>query len=70
MMHLRRHMRASSIAWLVALAALVVCYMTLVAGLLGVVGAPRGAMTVISAAIVGCVAVLLYLVTGMRELRP
>ena len=69
MMHLQRRTRMSSIAWLVLLAALVVCYVTIVAGLLGVVGAPRGSLTVFSAAMIGCMAAFVYLAAGLRELH-
>ena len=69
MMLLQRYARMSSIAWLVLLAALVVSYVTIVAGLFGVVGASHGSLTVFTAAMVGCVAAFVYLAAALRELR-
>jgi hypothetical protein len=66
---LQGHARMSTIAWRVVLAALVVSYLVIAAGLLGVVGAPRGSLAVFSAAMIGFVAAFVYLATALRELR-
>jgi hypothetical protein len=69
MMHMQGHGRPSSIAWLILLAALAVCYATIAAGLLGLVGAPSGSLVIVSAAMLGCVAAFVYLATALREIH-
>jgi hypothetical protein len=51
------------------LAALLVSYLVIAAGLLGMVGAPRGSLAVFSAAMIGFVAAFVYLAAALRELR-
>jgi nicotinamide riboside transporter PnuC len=69
MMHFRNHGRVSLIAWSLLLVALAVCYLTIVAGLAGVVSAWNVSLVTFSSAMAGCVAALVYLVAAMRDVR-
>ena len=60
MMHLQRHGPTSTIAWLILLAALGICYASIFAGLLGLVATRGASLVTFSAAMVGCVAALVY----------
>ena len=68
-MHLPVRKRTSSIAWVILLAALAVCYAAIAASFAGILSAPRGSLTILSAATVGCVAAFIYLASALRELR-
>jgi hypothetical protein len=69
MMHFRDHGRISSLAWLTLMAALIVCYATIFAGIVGLVGALTVSLISFSGALIGCVAALVYLVAAMRDIH-
>lgn len=70
MMHFRSHGGSISlVAWLFLLAALAVCYVTLAAGVVGLVSAWNVSLVSFSGAIAGCVAALVYLVAAMRDIE-
>ena len=62
MMHLREHGRVSLVAWSFLIAAMVICYVAIAAGIVGAVSAWMTSMIVFSAAMVGCIAALIYLI--------
>ena len=53
---------------LLFMAALLVSYLVIAAGLLGMVGAPRGSLAVFSAAMIGFVAAFVYLAAALVRL--
>jgi hypothetical protein len=69
MMHLQRHVRTSSVAWLVLLAALAVCYLAIVAGVIGVIGARGASLAAFGAAMLGCGAAFVYLASALHDVR-
>jgi hypothetical protein len=69
MMHIREHSLISLIAWSFLLAAMVLCYATIAAGILGVVSPWTTSMIIFSGAMVGCIAALIYLVAAMRDIH-
>ena len=69
MMHFREHGRVSLVAWSFLTAAMVICYATIVAGVIGVVSAWMTSMIIFSGAMVGCVAALIYLIAAMRDIN-
>ncbi len=69
MMHLQTHGRTSTIAWLILLAALGICYASIFAGLLGLVATRGASLVTFSAAMVGCVAALVYFASALQHVR-
>jgi hypothetical protein len=69
MMHLREHGRTSLVAWSFLLAAMITCYATIAAGVLGVVSAWTTSLVIFSGAMVGGVAALVYLIAAMRDVH-
>jgi hypothetical protein len=69
MMHPKKHGRMSSVAWLVLLAALAVCYLAIFAGIVGVIGAHGASLAAFGAAMLGCVAAFVYLASALRDVR-
>jgi hypothetical protein len=69
MMHFRDHGRLSSLAWLTLIAALTICYATIIAGLAGLVGASGVFLVSFSGVMVGCIAAMIYLFAAMREVH-
>ena len=68
MMHFPEHGRVSLVAWFFLIAAMVVCYATIAAGIVGAVSAWTTSMIIFSGAMVGCVAALVYLIAATRDL--
>jgi hypothetical protein len=69
MMHIRQHGRVSVVAWSFLLVAMIICYATIVAGIVGLFGAWTTSMVIFSAAMVGCIAALVYLAAAMRDIH-
>jgi hypothetical protein len=67
MMHFRSYGRISSLAWLTLMAALAVCYATIVAGLVGLVGAASVSLVSFAGVLVGCIAALVFLVAATHH---
>ena len=69
MMHFRSHGRVSSLAWLTLIAALAICYASIFAGLVGLIGVLSVSLISFGGAMVGCIAGLVYLVAAMRDVH-
>jgi hypothetical protein len=69
MMHFCGYRRLSSIAWTILIVALVACYVTIVAGLIGVVSAAAVSLVSFGGAMVGCIAAMIYLIAATHDLR-
>ncbi len=59
----------SSVARLILLAALGACYLTIFAGAIGVINARGASLAAFAAAMLGCVAALVYLASALHEVR-
>ncbi len=69
MMQFRKYGRVASLAWLTLVASLLVCYATIVAGLVGLVGAPGVSLVSFAGAMIGCVAGLVYLISALHDIH-
>ena len=69
MRKISKYWRASSAAWMVVAVALTVAYTTLFAGILGLVSAGMVSLVTLSAALIGCVAAAVYMVSALGDVR-
>jgi len=69
MMHVREHGLISLFAWYFLLTAMTLCYAAIAVGTVGLVSTWTTSMIIFSAAMVGCLAALVYLFAAMRDIH-
>jgi hypothetical protein len=69
MLPLQTNGRTSAIAWVILMTVVAVCYVSIFAGLLGLVGARTAFIVTFSAAMMGCIAALIYFASALHHVR-